>query len=1420
MPTLPNWSHGSHGAPCLLQALVRGVRLHDACCCCAPCGGCSFFLLAFAIVGVELFRGRLRYQCYDEAKGLKAHPGAVCTCPNMTLLIFSHDRVLERLAAGEGACGAACPVGEACLYSATGPYNGATSFDDLFDAVTAVLQSITLEGWSDLMHQLRVSQPYASPIYFILLVVFGSLFVLNLYVVVMSTAYANTADKLVVEERERATREADSRRFHHAVKQAMRRRRSLESGLAPRRSIDEHSYACLVGMLAWLRSAARGVHRALPGSSRLRLRLEHRQRFDLLMTALVVLNTLCLAMEFYGTAATAEYLDTLQGLNWALTGAFVAEMVLRILAYGPIGYCLDPMNLFDAAVVLISLVEVALTIVASAASSGDSPALNVSGLRILRVVRVFRALKLARAFKGLRRMLTTIVHSARGSADLAFLLFLFVFIFALLGRELFAGRVGQCSGEPATYAPFEYPRDACIAGGGAWRADADHFDDLSSSLISVVVIFVGENWNEVWHSLYGALGWFGTFYALCVLVVGNFMILNLLLGIILGAFSDASDEESGLSDLRRRRETIVRQLLKLKNTPGALEAFALKVRAEVDRAGSGALESLTLDVAQPSPGDDAHGGGALTITAINGAEEARPRPVRRGTCGGLCGALRRRLRALVESSGFEWLVLILILLSSVSLALDDPRQPPESPRQRVLFICDFVFCCLFTGEAMAKIAAFGLLAPKHGYLASNWNRLDLAVVLISWASLATALTGARSQELAAFRGLRALRPLRLVHHVPAMRVVVTSIFLALPACANVAGVLLFFLLVFAILGMQFFAGTFARCDAPETASTTFATRALCEASGHAWYNDDLGSFDNVISAMVLLFEMMTTEMWPSVLHVLQDATQPGYAPSPGASTVAANFFCLAWIFIGALFIGNLFIGVLIDEFERLSANERGFGQITTGQTAWVMVQQRVLAMRATSRPPRPDPTRSPRRAAVYDVVIGRRCERLVASLTLANALLLGATHLGESAALTNALMYANFGFNAIWVVEVGAKLYCFGCARFFRTCRFDFALALAGMLEILCFVVEQLEPSNALNALQSALRLLRLLRLIRTVQAIPQLRKILLTLVAALPSLAAVVGLMVLVIFIYGLLGLQLFHQVAHGEYLTDDRNFESLPLAMLTLLSSATGESWNGIMHDLMIAPNGTDWLVSATGNAPRRPVCALSPGVDDCGSWLAVPYFVSYMIVTFCLLLNAAIAVLLSHFAPDGINEIEFLPHETYSSYAREWSRFDPAATCAVQATALPVIIRRVPPPLGVLGNVKKHPVLTLTRSISHGARRLVVHPGGLITFHETLMVLAGRHFAAYEHGLGTSAFAKQHNEKIGSAMHSYATSALKKSARATHESKPAASDDQAATLIGDSLLEIYAATLLSAATRGHLARSRLQLEVKQDAGAELLA
>ena len=81
---------------------------------------------------------------------------------------------------------------------------------------------------------------------------------------------------------------------------------------------------------------------------------------------------------------------------------------------------------------------------------------------MLRTFRIMRAFKLARSFKGLRLILKTIKDSLEQARDLSLLLVLCMFIFSLLGMELFSGSFGECTVAPAD-GHFTNARAACLA---------------------------------------------------------------------------------------------------------------------------------------------------------------------------------------------------------------------------------------------------------------------------------------------------------------------------------------------------------------------------------------------------------------------------------------------------------------------------------------------------------------------------------------------------------------------------------------------------------------------------------------------------------------------------------------------------------------------------------------------------------------------------------------------------------------------------------------------------------------------------------------------------------------------------------------------------------------------------------------------
>ena len=171
--------------------------------------------------------------------------------------------------------------------------------------------------------------------------------------------------------------------------------------------------------------------------------------------------------------------------------------------------------------------------------------------------------------------------------------------------------------------------------------------------------------------------------------------------------------------------------------------------------------------------------------------EDDPAPPDTACCFPRDSPLRQCCDACLGSSLFQNAIIAVILFSSVTLGLDSPRVDPTSSLATALSACDRFFLVVFTLELLIKVISLGLLNGPTPYLRSGWNLLDLAIVGASYGALLAEifpqLSGLRS-----LRVLRVLRPLRLVARDPGMKLIVRSLFEAMPDVSNVFGVVLTF----------------------------------------------------------------------------------------------------------------------------------------------------------------------------------------------------------------------------------------------------------------------------------------------------------------------------------------------------------------------------------------------------------------------------------------------------------------------------------------------------------------------------------------------------------------------------------------------------------------------------------------------------
>jgi hypothetical protein len=172
--------------------------------------------------------------------------------------------------------------------------------------------------------------------------------------------------------------------------------------------------------------------------------------------------------------------------------------------------------------------------------------------------------------------------------------------------------------------------------------------------------------------------------------------------------------------------------------------------------------------------------------------------------------LRRLCLAVALHPAFENLVLLVILLSSITLAIDSPLLDPDGTLAYILAVCDVLWTAFFTAELVVKVIANGLVFTNNAYLRSGWNCLDMGVVAVSIFTLLTDGNVAY-RSLRSLRALRALRPLRVISRNPSLKLVVNALFRALQPIFNVMLVCSLMFLIFAIVATSLFKGATSEC---------------------------------------------------------------------------------------------------------------------------------------------------------------------------------------------------------------------------------------------------------------------------------------------------------------------------------------------------------------------------------------------------------------------------------------------------------------------------------------------------------------------------------------------------------------------------------------------------------------------------------
>ncbi|XP_060812331.1 voltage-dependent calcium channel type A subunit alpha-1 isoform X14 [Bombus pascuorum] len=600
--------------------------------------------------------------------------------------------------------------------------------------------------------------------------------------------------------------------------------------------------------------------------------------------------------------------------------------------------------------------------------------------------------------------------------------------------------------------------------------------------------------------------------------------------------------------------------------------------------------------------------------------------------------IRKHTRFIIEWPPFEYAVLLTIIANCVVLALEEhlPKQDKTILAQK-LEATEIYFLGIFCVEASLKILALGFVLHRGSYLRNIWNIMDFFVVVTGFIT-AFSQGIELDMDLRTLRAIRVLRPLKLVSGIPSLQVVLKSIIKAMAPLLQIGLLVLFAIVIFAIIGLEFYSGTLHKtcysirdinvivkegeqaspCNTDNKSEAPFGAH-VCDANISTcmdhWEGPNFGitSFDNIGFAMLTVFQCITMEGWTAILYWTNDAL---------GSTYNWIYF-IPLIVLGSFFMLNLVLGVLSGEFakEREKVeNRQSFLKLRRQQQLehelycylnWICkAEEVILAEERTTEEEKKHILEGRKRAEAKKKKLGKSkstdteeeegdddqddgfsrasstkekgpCKQFwlaerrfrywirksvksqkfywfVIVLVFFNTVCVAVEHYGQPQWLTDFLYFAEFVFLALFMLEMFIKVYALGPRTYFDSSfnRFDCVVISGSIFEVIWSEVK----SGSFGL--SVLRALRLLRIFKVTKYWKSLRNLVISLLSSMRSIISLLFLLFLFILIFALLGMQLFGGQFNFDYGTPPTNFNTFPIALLTVFQILTGEDWNEVMY------------------------------------------------------------------------------------------------------------------------------------------------------------------------------------------------------------------------------------------------------------------
>ncbi|XP_065581494.1 muscle calcium channel subunit alpha-1-like isoform X3 [Artemia franciscana] len=559
--------------------------------------------------------------------------------------------------------------------------------------------------------------------------------------------------------------------------------------------------------------------------------------------------------------ANSERNQILNLFDYFFTTVFSVEIALKVISYGLIfhkgAFCRSAFNLLDLLVVCVSLISFFFSVVAAQLMQYQVSSVSgaISVVKILRVLRVLRPLRAINRAKGLKHVVQCVIVAVKTIGNIMLVTCLLEFMFAVIGVQLFKGKFfrcndlskiteQECQGHYIRYVDDDPTKP--VKENRIWMRNDFHFDDVSKAMLTLFTVATFEGWPDLLYRCIdshtedqGPVHNYRPFVAVfffVYIIIIAFFMVNIFVGFVIVTFQNEGEQEYKNVDLDKNQRNCIEFALKAK----PMRRYIPKHRFQY------------------------------------------------------------KMWWLVTSSYFEYIILIMILINTISLAMKFYGQPEAYTR--ALDVLNMIFTAVFTAEFILKLAGFRF----KNYFSDPWNVFDFVIVLGSLIDIIYSALNPDSNIISInfFRLFRVMRLVKLLARGEGIKTLLWTFMKSFQALPYVALLIVMLFFIYAVIGMQ-----------------VFGKIALDEDTAIHRNNN----FQTFPQATLVLFRSATGEAWQEIMlacstmqtaHCDEKSDDAGH-PDGCGTDFAVPYFISFYILCSFLII-NLFVAVIMDNFDYLT----------------------------------------------------------------------------------------------------------------------------------------------------------------------------------------------------------------------------------------------------------------------------------------------------------------------------------------------------------------------------------------------------------------------------------------------------------------------------------------------------------------------